>query len=254
MAWKLSEAAVRNAKPKGKVRKLADGDGLALWVFANESKLWRLSYRLHGRQRVLALGKYPAVGLAEARKKAASAREQLAAGKDPVGEKRTGARLRALAAGATFAVVSEQFLEKLGKEKSEATVHRNRWQLGLVLPHLGARPIGEITAPEILDALRKIATRGRLESAHRTRATIGRVFRFAVACGVASSDPSVSLRGALPAHRKQHYAAIIDPVGLGDARHEPGMQRGHASGTPCQDVCRYYRTHLAGSVPIGAQN
>ncbi|MGO9945164.1 MAG: tyrosine-type recombinase/integrase [Rhodoblastus sp.] len=112
--------------------------------------------------------------------------------------------------------MSSDYQDKLKREgKAPATLDKLEWLLSLVLPKMGARPIGEITAAEVLSILKPVEKRGNLETAKRLRGTIGQVFRYAIATARAETDPTVALRGALVAPKAKHRAAITDPVKLG---------------------------------------
>lgn len=207
----LTEVAIRAAKPGEKIRKLSDGSGLQLWILPNGSKLWRLAYRFIGKQKGLALGSYPEVSLKEARERRDEARKVLAAGTDPSERKKLDRLTKAAAAGNTFEVLADEWLAKVSREgRAEATLGKVTWLLSLACPALGKRPVAEISALEVLDALRSVERRGRLESARRMRSTISCVFRFAIATGRAENDPTVPLRGALIAPVAKHRAAVTD--------------------------------------------
>ncbi|PZR86357.1 MAG: integrase [Hyphomicrobiales bacterium] len=213
----LTDSAIRAAKPKtGRTAKLSDGGGLQLWVQPSGSKLWNLAYRFAGKQRKLAIGSYPGIGLKEARAKREEAKKLLASGFDPSQQKRLGKLASDNQKADIFVAISREVLEKKRREgKSETTVSKAEWLFDLATPALGLRPIAEITAPEVLAVLRQVESRGRLETARRLRAIIGQAFRFAVATGRAMSDPTSALRGALTAPIVQHRAAIVEPVPFG---------------------------------------
>jgi integrase len=213
----LTDSAIRAAKSKtGQTVKLSDGGGLQLWVQPSGSKLWNLAYRFAGKQRKLAIGSYPGIGLKEARAKREEARKLLTSGFDPSQQKRLAKLTSESQKADTFEAISREVLEKKRREgKSETTVSKAKWLFDLAIPRLGPHPIAEITAPEVLAVLRQVETRGRLETARRLRAVIGQAFRFAVATGRAVSDPTSALRGALTAPVVQHRAAIVEPVPFG---------------------------------------
>jgi integrase len=213
----LSDAAIRAAKPQeGRTIKLSDGGGLQLWVKPTGSKLWNVAYRFGGKQLKLSLGAYPAVGLKDAREQRDSAKRLLAAGIDPGQRKKTAALAKANAEANTFEAIAAELLDKKRREaKVDRTIAKLEWLLSLARPAIGARPIGEITAAEIVGALRAVESRGRHETARRLRATIGEVFRYAAATGRADADPTGALKGALTAPKVQHRAAIIDPKVFG---------------------------------------
>jgi integrase len=211
----LNDTRIRSAKPAERDYKLTDFDGLYLLVCKNGSKLWRFAYRFDRKQKQIALGAYPDVTLAEARDRREAARKLLAAAKDPSLERRLEKIARA-AGGNTFREVAEEFLDKQRREgHSEATLGKNRWLLEPAFATFGNRPIGEVTAPELLHALRKFELRERYESARRLRAVAGMVFRYAIATGRATRDIAVDLRGAITTPKKNHRAAITKPSELG---------------------------------------
>ncbi|HML80030.1 tyrosine-type recombinase/integrase [Geobacter sulfurreducens] len=217
----LSDVTVRNAKPAEKQVKLFDGGGLFLLVAPKKlgpdgkplpaSKLWRLKYRFGGKEKLLALGTYPATSLADARDKRDAARKLLASGIDPGEARKAEKEARAEAAENTFEAVAREWHEKFKGQWSEKHAEQILRRLQLdVFPFIGVRPISEIKAPELLAVLRRVEKR-TLETAHRLRIACGQVFRYAVATGRAERDPVSDLRGALPPVRSNHYAAPTDP-------------------------------------------
>lgn len=212
----LSDLQIRSAKPSTRIVKLSDGGGLQLWILPDGAKRWRLAYRFNGVQKALALGVYPAVGLKEAREARDNAKRLLDQGQDPVAAKKVAKVAKAAASANTFDAIASELLDKKRNEgKADRTLDKIEWLLSLARPAIGARPIGELTAPEVLAVLRIVEARGRRETARRLRATIGQVFRYAVATGRAISDPTSALKGALAAPVVQNRAAIIDPKAFG---------------------------------------
>ncbi|UJX44676.1 integrase arm-type DNA-binding domain-containing protein [Xanthobacter sp. YC-JY1] len=168
----LSDVAVRSAKPQPRPVKLSDGGGLHLLVTPTGGRLWRLAYRFEGKQKQLALGAYPAVGLADARKARDAAKSALAAGVDPAAKAKAEKAARQTAAANTFNLIADELLEKLAQEnRSATTLDKVAWLLGFAREELGNRPISEITAAEVLSVLKKMEARGRHESAGRLRST-----------------------------------------------------------------------------------
>ena len=215
----LTDSAIRAAKSKtGQTVKLSDGGGLQLWVQPSGSKLWNLAYRFAGKQRKLAIGSYPRIGLKEARAKREEAKKLLASGFDPSHQKRL---VKLASESPKGRYVRGHQPRGSGKEAPGEKVGDDRQQGCVALrprnpcTSLGPRPIAEITAPEVLAVLRQVETRGRLETARRLRAIIGQAFRFAVATGRTMNDPTSALRGALTAPVVQHHAAIVEPVPFG---------------------------------------
>jgi hypothetical protein len=187
----LTELQVRSAKPQAKVSKLSDGGALQLWVTPDGAKRWRLAYRFRDGQKLLAIGVYPTVGLKQARAAREQAKRLVANGVDPSEAKKQAKIEKANAAENTFAAIADELVDKKRREgKAGVTVGKAEFRLSLASPTLGNRPIKEITAPEILSVLRTVESRGKLETARRLRATIGQVFRYAVATGRAEADPT----------------------------------------------------------------
>jgi hypothetical protein len=212
----LSDIQVRNLKPREKAYKVSDFEGLFVLVKTNGSKLWQFKYRMDGKERLLSIGVYPDVSLAQARKAKESARANVAAGIDPSETKQEEKRLRLEAKGHTFEKLGAAFLAKQRKEgKSAATLSKTEYHLRLANYGFGRKPITEITAPMILKTLRKVEAKGNYETAHRLRARFGSVFRYAVASGVAEADPTYALRDALIRPTRVHRAAIVEPKALG---------------------------------------
>jgi integrase len=130
-------------------------------------------------------------------------------------KKQAKAELATASANTFEAIAAELVEKKRNEDKADQTISKAEWLLSLAYPEIGARPIKEITAPDILRVLRAVAVRGRFESAKRLRATIGQVFRYAVATGRADADPTGALKGAIPSPPGKHRAAIVDPKGFG---------------------------------------
>jgi integrase len=205
----LTKIECDKAQSRDKPYKLADGAGMYLEVMPNGSKYWRYKYRWQGKERRLALGVFPLITLAEARDKRDQARKQLANGVDPSSAKQEIKRQVAIQAANTFMVVAEEWFE----------INKDRWTAGTaehiqrrlqkdIYPYIGARPIADITPPELLDCLRKIEKRGALEIAGRIKQTCGQIFRYGVQTGRCDRDPSVDLKGALKSRKVKHHATI----------------------------------------------
>lgn len=172
---------------------------------------WRLKYRIAGSEKVLALGTYPDVPLKAARELRDEARKLIAAGVDP-GVKRKAEKI---ARADSFSAVAKEWLDLQRKKFSAATLTKAEWTFDELLnPYIGARPIREITPPELLIPLRKLEAPGKHETAHRTKQRAGQVFRYAIATGRAERDPSADLKGALAPVVVRHYPAITDPKGI----------------------------------------
>lgn len=216
----LTDIAIRNAKPGAKASKLADGGGLYLLVTPSGGKLWRLKYRVDGKEKKLAIGPYPDIGLSEARRRRDEARQQIAGGKDPSREKQRSKARSRLAAADTFGAITAEYIAKRKRDGEKgwapATAIRSEYLLSNLVVAIGKMPIGDIEPADILAAVRKIESKGNLESARRTLQLASMVFRYAVATTRLRSDPTRDLRGALTVPKVTHYGAIIDPGGVGE--------------------------------------
>jgi integrase len=211
----LTDTAIKALKPKDKPYKATDGGRLYLLVRPNGSKLWQWGYSFTGRAKVLSFGAYPAVSLAEARKRRDAAKKLLADGADPGLQ----AKLEKVAAKAgadnSFNALAAEFIAKAKREGLAAvTLKKKEWLVGLARPDIGNRPIAQITAAEILIPLRKVEAEGNYETARRLRSTIGQVFRYAIATARAENDPTFGLRGALTTPTVTHRAAVTTKTGL----------------------------------------
>ncbi len=213
----LTVIQIQNLKPKAKPYKVSDTDGLFILVQPNGSLLWRLKYRIDGREKKLALGKYPQVSLKAAREKRDEARKKIAEGVDP-GKQRREAKIKAMTeARNTFRLVADEYIEKMAVEgKSPATISKLRWFRDLLNPYIGHVPVAEVSPHELLAALKRIERRGHHETALRTRSFAGRVFRYAIATLRAQYNHADVLRGALVIPKVRHRSAILEPKKVGE--------------------------------------
>jgi integrase len=196
---------------KDKPYKLSDGDGLYLLVQPNGHKFWRFRYRFAGIEKMLALGPFPAVSLADARAKRDEARKRLVEGVDPSVQKKLDRIAGETAARNTFGLIVEEFLANLeANGAAPSTMSKNKWLLEDLAKPLANRPIAEITAAEILDLLKRIEKSGRRETARRLRGVMGSVFRLAVVTLRATTDPTYALQGALLRANSKPRAAITE--------------------------------------------
>ncbi len=212
----LTAIEVKGAKATDKPQKLADGGGMYLLIQPNGSKYWRLDYRFAGKRKTLAIGIYPEVSLLEARERRDAARKILSNGADPSDVKKSQK--------AAVVAITENSFEHVAREWFSS--HAHNWKENHsskiirrleadIFPWLGTRPVGEITAPELLETVRRIQKRGVLETAHRALNNCSSVFRYAIATGRALRDPAADLRGALPPTKEKHHASIIEPKAIG---------------------------------------
>jgi integrase len=222
----LNDVKVRNARREEKQQKLSDGAGMYLLVAParkvqgakpieqqkDSGKCWRLKYRFGGKEKVLALGTYPEVSLADARQRRDEARKMLSNGTDPGAVKKAQKAAQGTQNANTFEVIAREWHSKFAHTwKSSHAQHKLERLEKNVFPWMGNRPIKEITAPEVLGVLRRLESRGILDTAHRVRFDCGMIFRYAIATGRAERDPSADLKGALPPVKNGHFAATTDP-------------------------------------------
>jgi len=213
----LTDTFVRNIKPKGGAvgEKYTDGRGLFLHV-KDAGKYWRMNYRFDGKQKTLALGVYPDVLLADARKRLAAAREQLANGIDPNAAKKEAKQAEAAALANTFEHVALDWLTKTKADRMDSTQEKiTNWMTHDVFPYIGKMPISTIGPRDVLAALRRMEALGALQSVHRVKQHCGQVFRYAVATGSADRDVTQDLKGALTTAAPAHFAAITEPKQAG---------------------------------------
>lgn len=211
----LTDAKVRTAKPRPKAYKIADANRLFLMVTPSGGKLWRWNYEYDGKNKTMAFGAYPLVSLADAREKRDEAWSMLCEGHDPSVAKRLKIEANLEAGRQTFERVAREWY---GNAKAQwATIHASDVIRSLerdVFPTIGSLPIAQLTPPLILGVLREIETRGAIETAKRVRQRISAVFIYAVAQGIATSDPAEKLGAVLKPLRKGRQPAITDIVPL----------------------------------------
>ncbi|HWL52837.1 MAG TPA: integrase arm-type DNA-binding domain-containing protein [Chthoniobacteraceae bacterium] len=207
---KLTDRFVKTVKPKEKAYKLTDGGGLYLQVQPNGSKLWRLRYYFLGKEKLLSIGSYPTVTLAEARAKREEVKKLLVNGHDPAVQKREEKREAIRKAANTFEALAREWHEKQKDQwtPNHASCVMRRLEAN-VFPHIGSRLVQEIDALELLECvLRRIEKRGANEVAARVKQICGQVFRYGIVTGRCQRDPSFDLKDALKKARGSHYAAL----------------------------------------------
>jgi integrase len=207
----LTDMKVQKAKSKDKPISLFDGGGLYLLITPSGGKLWRFKYRFNNKEKKLAFGSYPEISLQDARQRREDARRLLANDVDPDAVRKAQKQAETEETE-TFEVIAREWHTKFTQTwtPGHATTIISRLERDL-FPWIGKRPVKEIKAPELLTVLRRVESRGALESAHRIRTIAGQVFRYAVATGRAERDPSGDLKGALPQPGEKHHAALTDP-------------------------------------------
>jgi integrase len=212
----LTDVRILGAKAGEAVVKLSDGQGLQLWVTPAGGKVWKLAYRFGGAQKTLTIGPYPETGIRAARVQRDAAKNLLVSGIDPAQQRVLDKLARANKNAMTFGIVADELIAKKIREgRAAATIVKMRWLLEQARPALASRPVSEISAVEVLAVLRKAEARDKLETARRMRATIGEVFRYAIATARATNDPTFALRGALIAPKVKNRAAITSAKELG---------------------------------------
>jgi integrase len=214
---RLTDAAVRRAKPGAHAIRLFDGGGMYLEVAPSGGKWWRHKFRYGGKEKLLSLGIYPQISLSEARKRRQAARELLAKGIDPSAVRKAEKAAPANLIADSFEVVAREFLAVKIEEWSGP--HSTRWLQRLehdVFPWLGAQSLASITAPMLLQVLRRVEARGVRETVHSIQQSCGQVFRYGVSTGRCERNPATDLRGALRPVLVKHMAAVTEPKELGD--------------------------------------
>ena len=208
----LNDIAIRTAKPKEKSYKLSDGGGLYIEISPSGGKWWRYKYRFGGKEKRISLGTYPDTSLADAREKHRDCRKLLANGVNPSEERKSSIAVRNQKIGNTFELVARAWWKSHMKGKAQSHKDKviKRFEMYL-FPWIGNKPISDITAPQVLESIKRIENLNILETAHRTLQTAGQVFRYAVQNGYAIRDVTADLKGALPATTTKHMAAFTEP-------------------------------------------
>ena len=215
----LTDTRCKTAKcPTDKARaRFADAGGLYLEVAASGSKRWFVKYRFGGKERRLALGGYPEVTLKAAREGRDSARRTRSEGADPVQQRKADRMARAVTSATTFEAVAREFHST--KASGWSDKHAAQWLRCLekdVFPWIGALPMSSVTAPLLLDTLRRVERRGTVRMAHDLREFAGQVFRYGIATGRCDRNPATDLHGALRPATAKHMAAVLDPIAAGE--------------------------------------
>ena len=215
----LTNTSIQNAKPSEKPYKIYDTDGLFMQITPSGGKWWRLKYRFEGKEKLLSLGTYPEVSLKQARDKRDDARKLLAEESpiDPSENRQKIKTEKKLSAANSFELVAREWWATHMKNKAETHKDKviRRFELYL-FPWIGDAPIADITAPQLLQVVKRIENLNKLETAHRALQTAGQVFRYAVQTGRAIRDITYDLKGALPATTTKHMAAFTDPKDIGE--------------------------------------
>ena len=226
----LNATLVKSLKAKDRLYKKSDEKGLYLEIHKSGAKYWRLKYYMgDGKAHYLAIGVYPEVSLKEARGLRDEARRLVRNGIDPGLERRRSKQHRKSIGANTFGKVAQEWLATKGKHWGHSHLSRSQRLVEKDLAGLARRPIAEVTAPELLDLLRRIEARGASDTARRARQSASQVFRFGIASGKCERDPARDLEGALEAPLKRHRAAITDPKQVGPLLRDLWEYQGTAS-------------------------
>lgn len=206
----LSDLQIKRAKPTERRRKLYDGEGLFIEIYPNGNKLWRFRYKQsNGKENVINFGKYPGVGLAEARQKRAWARQSLIEGADPAVRREDERRAALAQASETFEKLAREWHAVKAKSLSDAYGRNILYRLEQdIFPDVGSISINSITHRDMISVLRKIESRGAHEIAKRERAVCGQIFSYAIQSGIATRNPIADMRDVLQRVTPGNFAAI----------------------------------------------
>lgn len=210
----LTAQEVKNAKPESKPYKITDGGGMYLLV-TKTGKYWRYDYRFLKKRKTLALGVYPEVSLKQARELHHTARNNISDGLDPGHLRKASKNAKFQAAENCFESLSWEWFEKQNWTEGHARTVKGRLKRH-ILPWIGKRPVGDITAGEVLSVCRRVEDKGAIESAHRVKTICSQIFRYCVASGLCDNDPCRDLVKALTPAKPQNMPTIKDPIKVGE--------------------------------------
>jgi len=213
----LSEIKIKAVKPGEKTFRLADEHGLYLEIAPSGGKWWRLKYRFDGKEKRISLGVHPEVSLREARLKRDDAKRLLTQGVDPSENRKAAKASRVELAGNSLEVIAREWFAQYAPTKAPShTIRIMQMFERDIFPWIGGRPIAEVNPQELLSVMRRIESRGAIDTAHRSLTTCGMVFQYAVGTGRAPRDPSQDIRSVLkPRPAKKHFAAALEPAHIG---------------------------------------
>lgn len=216
---KLTDTKLRAMRPNGKVQKESDGDGLYAYIGAKSKSIsWQMAYRFENKQKVLTLGRYPEVSLADVRRKCLEARQVLADGRDPGLVKKSEKEAALLAEKEktlTFEAVAEQWFEKQYAASPPVTAKKIQWHLGILYQHIGNRPFSSLERRDIVEAIMPTQERGCIDTAHRLAQIANGVCLFAWGLGYADRNLADRIGTTLKPIPRRHRAAITDPEKVG---------------------------------------
>lgn len=205
----LSDTTIRTAKPRDKLYRLTDANGLCLEVTTTGSKLWRYRYRFNGGAKMLALGAYPSVTLLKARQLRDGARQLLIEGTDP-GEQKITAKQAQKVDGLTFETLAREWFAYNAPRWAESTTYKAKLYLeNDLIPGIGSRPVKAITRPDLVELVRKVEARGTLNAAGKIRQWLHQIFRYGLAKGVVDANPATDLSVvAAPPKAARHHPHV----------------------------------------------
>jgi integrase len=240
----LTDSKVRQAKPQPKVYKLPDGRGLHLLVHPNGGKYWQVRYRFAGKEKTASLGPYPEVSISDARDGREALRKQLRTGVDPLELRKAEKRARLAESEHTFEKVARAWFEvwQKGKE-SETVAYKLRRMEGDLFKDIGHRPVSDISRKEVIDLVKKIASRGVNETAHRALQVLKQVFSYAVTHEIRDFNPISDLRpsdliGTVPTKNYARIKAEELPSLLSKIQAYEGLVTRHAMLLMCLTFVR----------------
>jgi hypothetical protein len=186
----LTDVEIKRAKAKDKAYRMSDSGGMYLWVTPAGGKLWRWAYVYERKEKLMSFGRYPDISLATARERHRDARTLLASGVDPMAHRKAEKTAEQVANESSFANVAGKWMEHWQHGKSLRHVDSTRRRLAVnILPSLGARPIAEIEAPELVAMVKNIEQRGARDIAKRALETTGQIFRYGIVMAMQSAIP-----------------------------------------------------------------
>ena len=213
----LTDISIKRAKPAEKPYRLFDGGGLYIEIQPTGGRLWRHKYHFNGKEKRLAIGKYPEVSLQEARRRHFEAREKLAHGIDPSAAKKAAKAAKRALAENSFEALAREWFENWKLDKVEMYTRKLMMQLEKdVLPYIGRIPVAELKAPDVLSVCRRVEARGAVTAAHKINVSVSLIMRYAIATGRAERDPCPDLRGALKPHPSKPFPSLTDPAKVAD--------------------------------------
>jgi integrase len=222
----LSNAAIKAATPRAKPYRLYDGRGLHLLVTPRGGRWWRIKFRFDGKAQMLSLGVYPDVSLKDARDRRDDMLRDRANGINPAAKRRAQRHRSA----DTFETVAREWFAKHAPTWVESHSSKVIRRLELYLfPWIGAYPIARLSAPDILQCLRRVEEAAKLETAKRVLQNCIRIFRYAIATGRAERNPAVDLQGALAPAVGGHFASITNPAEFAELLRKIDNYRGSAT-------------------------